>query len=600
MPMKNNLEMTWLRHRTWAQLILLVVICFIAYSNTFHVPFVFDDVKEIVENKIIRNFDYFWNFSAASGLPSFHGLKMRTLGYLTLAMNYRLGGVNVVGYHIFNFVTHLLTSLLVFKFIGQTLRLQQSGPTDNSHPKSLVPFLVALLFAVHPIQTEAVTYIIQRLASLAAFFSLLSLTSYIHARLEMGHKRSGKALAWFVLSLLSTVAAMKTKEIAFTLPVVIVLYEFLFLQGRVWKRWCILLPQLLTMLIIPLSLTGTGEPVGKIISHASALSRVDQVVSRGDYLCTQFRVIITYLRLIIFPINQNVDHDFPLHPNFFSPEVLFSFLFLTILFCMAVYLTGVRLPLSKFDNFSNLATPYESLSAKAAARLVGFGILWFFITLSVESSIIPINDVMNEHRLYFPSVGIFLALVVTVRQLVARFDFRFPRVHQVTPAVVAMVILLLAGTTFARNQIWQDKLGLWQDVIKKNPRNARGYNNLGAYYDQQGDYEKAIAYFQKAVAIKPDFPEALFGLGISHAALKQTDIAIAYYQRALSFQPKNPEILFNLGVIYMNKGLFGPAGDAFQKALQLDPKMNQARMFLDYARQQTGNQPTPAKNETSK
>ena len=452
---------------------------------------------------------------------------------------------------------------------------------------NFIPLLVALLFAVHPIQTEAVTYVVQRLTSLATFFYLLSLTSYIDARLGFENQRTGRALAWFLLSLVAAVAAMKTKEIAFTLPLVIALYEFLFFHGRLRKRLLYLFPLLLTMLIIPLGLigsqrlVGSGEPVAAIVSTANVASRVDQAVSRSDYLCTQFRVIVTYLRMLILPVDQSIDHDYPLHPHFLAPEVLLSFLFLAFLFGLGVYLAG------RGQYWSRVPGPESRITAHGS-RIIGFGLLWFFITLAVESSVIPIPDVMNEHRLYLPSVGFFLALATVAWWLVQKLAVRRPGIGKAAAALSAAIVLVLAGATFARNRVWHDEVGLWQDAIAKNPQNARAFNNLGSYLDSRGEYAEALPYLQKAAALKPDFAEALFNLGLANAGLKQKDLAIFYYRQALALQPANPEILYNLGVVYMDKGMFAPAAAVFQEALRLDPTLSQARMFLQYARQQLG------------
>jgi len=588
-------EKTDILHRPLVHILLITGLALLAYSNTFQVPFILDDIKEIAENPIIKNLDYFRDPASARGLFSFHSLKMRTVGYFTLAMNYKFGGTDVVGYHVFNLAIHLLNSLLVYVLLRLTFRApffqslipgqgsnaqDQPGHACYPQPLSFIPLFTALIFAVHPIQTEAVTYVVQRLTSLTAFFCLLSLTSYSVARLGTGKTGHGKTLAWFLLSFLSAVAAMKTKEIAFTLPVVIALYEFLFLREKFRRRLLFLAPSLLTMLIIPLSLIGTSKPVGEMLSSASLVSRVDQTVSRGDYLFTQFRVIVSYLRLLLFPVGQNLDHDYPTHPDFFTPEVFLSFLFLSSLFAFAVFCVWA----SRFPDHGSRVTDHRFSSPEL--RLIGFGILWFFIALSVESSIIPINDVMVEHRLYFPSVGFFLALVAAASGLARRFKADRPGVGRAATATGTVIVVALAGATFTRNLVWQDNLKMWQDVIAKSPQNPRGYNNIGIYYDQRGDYEKAIPYFQQAIAVEPDYDEALFNLGIAHAALKQTDQAIYYYQKALALRPTDPKILFNLGVSYMSKKLMGPAAIAFQEALRLDPKMTQARMFLDYARSQ--------------
>jgi protein O-mannosyl-transferase len=575
-------------NRPLVHLLLIAGLALFAYANTFHVPFVFDDVGLIVKNPLIRNLNFVELFSTHSIPGADSGMLMRIIAYFTLALNYKIGGLDVTGYHLFNLAVHIFSALLVYKLVFRTLGLpffkdeaqgsssKVQGPTTQNaklKTQSVIPLFTALLFAVHPIQTQAVTYVIQRMTSLAAFFCLLSLTSYIDARLKQESKEVGKSLAWFIVAVAAAVAAMKTKEIAFTLPVVIALYDFLFLGGNLRKRLLFLTPLLLTMLIIPLSLISTKTPLAEVVSKANVASRVAHGVSRIDYLCTQFPVIVSYLRLLVLPVNQNLDHDFPLHPHFFAPEVLFSFLFLAALFGLGVYLAGVG--------------KYRCRITAPESRLIGFGILWFFITLAVESSIIPIPDVMNEHRLYLPSVGFFLAVVAAASWLLRRLSDR-PALLKAAPVLAALIILTLTGATFARNQVWQDEVGLWKDVIAKSPRDVRGYISLGIYYDRRGDHGQAIAYYQQAITIKPDDPEALFNMGVAEAGLNHAGQAIYWYQRALAVKPDDPKTYYNIGVSYMSLGQMGPATAALQEAVRLDPKNTQARLFLRYTQSQLG------------
>ena len=212
----------------------------------------------------------------------------------------------------------------------------------------------ALLFVAHPLQTEAVTYVFQRLASLVSMFYLLSLVLFIKGRLMqeaignrswvMGHKQEASVpiayrlspITYFILSFISAVLAMKTKENAFTLPVIITLYEFLFFSGPLKARALKLVPFLLTMLIIPMTIIGLESTAGEIISQIKDPASLGyQELSGGAYLFTQFRVIVTYIRLLFFPVNQTIDYDYPIYHSLFDPPVLLSFLFLAALFGMA-------------------------------------------------------------------------------------------------------------------------------------------------------------------------------------------------------------------------------------------------------------------------
>ncbi|MBI4839389.1 MAG: hypothetical protein HY806_09700, partial [Nitrospirae bacterium] len=246
MPYKTNLLSKPIVH-----IFLTIIIGLIAYSNTFHVPFQFDDINNIVKNSFVKDLGYFTEPSKtktaeAKGIEyyafKYDGFKNRFIGFLTFALNYRLHSLDVTGYHIVNLAIHLLNALLIYRLVlltFQTPFFRDFNSTFNLHPStlpishpSLIALFSSLLFVSHPIQTQAVTYIIQRLTSLATLFYLLSLVMYVKFRTHNTKKKqkifSLSSVFWYLTSVLSAVLAMKTKEIAFTLPVIIVLYEFFF------------------------------------------------------------------------------------------------------------------------------------------------------------------------------------------------------------------------------------------------------------------------------------------------------------------------------------------------------------------------------------
>ncbi|MDH3327712.1 MAG: hypothetical protein OEM01_00585 [Desulfobulbaceae bacterium] len=319
-------------------LLLISIVGFLAYSNTFHVPFQWDGDTFIKENPIIKDFSYFLDPAKASGSEYYGALKSRYIGFLTFALNYELGMFDVVNYHIFNFTIHILNAFLVYALVLLSFRTPVLRESSVSQHALYMSLLAGLLFVAHPVQTEAVTYIFQRLASLVALFYLLSLVAYIRSRQSAGFT----AFCFYILSLLAAILAMKTKENAFTLPLVIALYEFMFFTGPVGKRLLRLLPLLMTLSIVPLTLAGINKPAGDVISGIAPATRGYEGLSRSDYLLTQFRVIVTYLRLLILPVNQNLDYDYPVFRSLFDPSVscLFCCLYL-FSFSLSIYSTGL-------------------------------------------------------------------------------------------------------------------------------------------------------------------------------------------------------------------------------------------------------------------
>ncbi|TNF55952.1 tetratricopeptide repeat protein [bacterium] len=590
-------------------IILIVVLCLLAYSNSFSVPFQLDDKDAIAENPIIKDFQYFTSPSKAKAFTEhfgYHTFRSRYIGYLTFALNYSIHGLDTTGYHIVNFFIHICTALLLYLLVHLTFQtpfLLTSGLRANSRQIALV---AALLFACHPVQTEAVTYIWQRVASLATMLYLLSLVLYIQWRLKgtstasiSGSFMSIKSIALYLTSLVSAVLAMKTKQIAFTLPVMIALYEFLFFHGKIRRRLLFLLPFALTMPIIPLTLLDLEKPLGDVIGDVSEVSRDLTRMSRLDYLFTQFRVIVTYLRLIVLPINQNLDYDHPLFHSFFTTEVVLSFLLLLTIFCSAMYLL------------------YRSRHSSPHLRIIAFGIFWFFITLSVESSFIPIKEIMFEYRVYLPSVGVFLATSTVVFIVMKGLGKRSKNATKAVTGLLVVLIILLTGATYSRNTVWGDEITMWEDIVSKSPNKGRAhvglgnayksqglfaqaieqynialrlnpyditiYNNLGNVYFNLGDFDMAIHYLKKALRFKSNFGEGHYNIANAYKFKGLLNKAIEHYKAAITLKPYDPDAHNNIGNTYQSLGLIDKAIEHYRVAIQLKPDFAQVHFNLGIA-----------------
>ena len=349
---------------------------------------------------------------------------------------------------------------------------------------------------------------------------------------------------------------MKTKEIAFTLPLMLPLIEVIFFGFPSRKQWVRLIPFLLTLAIIPLSRSDVIE------SAEAGFGKGTTTISRPDYLFTQFRVVVTYLRLLLFPYHQNLDYDYPIYHSLLEPPVFFSFLFLLSLFTFSLYLLFIR-----------LRPPHPSRLTPHSSRLMAFGILWFFLTLSIESSIIPIRDVIFEHRLYLPSVGLLLAESVLISALLERWKW-------MSAVVLSSLVVILSVATYERNLIWKDELTLWSDVVQKSPNKARGHNGLGVVYQNLERFDKAIQEYKTALTLNPDSASIHINLGNVYQSLGRTDDAIQEYKTALTLRPNFADAHSNLGNIYGVLGRLDEAIGEYKTALALNPDNAPAHINL--------------------
>ncbi len=617
-------------------LLIVILIGFFSYSNTFHSPFQWDDSSSYLkENPIIKDLHYFTEPSRARMFRQYDSLKSRYIGYLTFALNYRVHGFEVTGYHAVNLFIHIINALLVYFLVLLTFRtpffnppvppLQKGGEEGFTvshisrfiiHQSRFIALFSSLLFVSHPVQTEAVTYIFQRLASLVTLFYLLSIVLYLKGRLiteeargyrreAIGTEQKGKSrelddkspttpfreggrggiaspavrsAIFYFFSLVSAILAMKTKENAFTLPFVVTLYEFLFFFGPIKKRILRLVPLLLTLFIIPLTLIGIDKPAGEMIGQIQNPASLGyREITKGDYLFTQFRVVLTYIRLLFLPVKQNIDYDYSVYHSFFPLAVIASFLFLLVIFGMGAYLIyRSRIPRLQIER-------EEQPVPLTYFRLIGFGIVWFFITISVESSIIPIPMLIDEYRVYLPSVGAFMAIATGMFTLDRRLRNKMPQVSSIAMPVFFLIILVLSGTTFARNIVWKQEITLWEDAVKKSPNKSRPHNNLGTFYKNLGRLNESLKEYQTALLLNPDYADARNNLGVAFFKKGWTDKAIEQFLIASKLNPDYADAHYNLGLAFLNKGWIDKAIEQYQVALKLNPDHTDAHNNLGVA-----------------
>lgn len=460
-----------------AVFLLLLALGFILYSPSFHGKWVYDDNPAIVANDALEE-------TSETALRALTG--RRTLTDFTFALNRAAGGLDPFGYHIVNIAIHVFTAFLVF-LLGRRLARRATLSTDDGRFASMA---AALLFLCHPLNSQAVAYTAQRYTSLTTLFYLAALELYLAAR----EKRSVRMGA---LSFAFAFFAMRCKEIAFTLPLAVFLAELFFHRGKDRKLFAPL-PFLILLPLIPLSLLWSDEGVGRnLTTETLAAFRETPDLGRVEYLATQSVVLLRYVALLFFPAGLTVDREAALMPGFgHIAPIAATALLAAITF--AAWKTRGRFPLF----------------------LAGW--TWFLLTSSVESSIIPIRDVMVEHRMYLPSVGMLIALAAALSQVPKR------------TIVLVLLLVPLSLTTWGRAKTWADPILLWEDAREKSPGNPRPYVNLALAHRRGGDFQRAVDLYEKALSLDGTLVEAMYGLGLSLKKTGRPVAAIEAFQRARS------------------------------------------------------------------
>jgi tetratricopeptide (TPR) repeat protein len=333
---------------------------------------------------------------------------------------------------------------------------------------------------------------------MAAMFYLAAVIAYLQARMQQekqGRILSAGAVGWGAACLVASLCAINAKEIAYTLPLAIVLAEGLCFPLS--RRKVVVVGTLISAaLAIILVKLGLGKvPFEQAMFAMDEATRLQTITSRSDYLFTQFRVILTYIRLLFLPVNQSVDYDYTLSHGFFEPAVVGSCAILVLLLAVAVVL--IR----------------KSRSGDASLRLMGFGILWFFLALSVESSILPIIDLIFEHRVYLPSVGAIAA--VTTAGLSYAWKMDRERYRAAACLVLLLIAVLLAGAAWKRNLVWKTEVTLWEDATSKKPNSSRAWNNLGSAYIKERSADKALKALVRSIELDRSKAEAWNNLGLA-------------------------------------------------------------------------------------
>lgn len=529
------------RSERWLPPALLLALCYGLYAGALDASFQFDDTTSVVENPAIRSLDPrgWWRFWSG-----------RVLTYGSFALDWRLHGLQPLAFRVGNVAIHTLAALAAAWLATGLL------PTATRRPRRMwTVWTTAAVFAAHPLQTQAVTYIVQRAASLCGALYLAALAAYLHARRAQAE---GRRVTWGLpLAIVLGAAACLAKEMAITLPLAVWLVDAAALPAAP-ARWRRVLPMLPVALLVPLA-AALGGSFGVA---GGELTRESAEVGRGTYALTQIDVVTRYLRLLVLPIGQNVDPDVPWRQGPFagSPPLLLLAAIHT------AWIAGAM------------------LAWRRGQRLWGLGAFWLLLTLAPESSLFPIRDAMFEHRMYLPMFGPALLAGLGIERLARR---------RVAHGAVAALLLVggLGAATVARNRVWSTPETLWRDAAARSPDKGRPHLALGAELGRQGRWTEAAAELERALALRPDYEEAWTNLGNVRLATGDLRGAILAYRSALAADPGHLSAWRNLGAVLDRAGDLEGAAQAYEQALRRAPTDGGALNGLAAVRLRQGRAP---------
>jgi Flp pilus assembly protein TadD len=590
---------------------LIIAAGALAYHNSLGGPFIFDDREGVVTNESIRKV---WPvpIAAARNTPT----AGRPVTNFTLAINYCIGGLDVHGYHVFNLLIHIVNGLLLFAILRRTLSRALGAP--GAVP---VAACIVLLWIVHPLLTETVSYIINRTELLCSMFLLLSLLCAIRGfGLPSPERRP-----WFALAMLANALGMGCKESMAIAPLIVLLYDYVFISGswaQVWRRHKSLHLGMMAGWIVLGALLSTNP-------HPASVGFGHERMTPWQYLLIQTGLIWRYLRLCVWPSDLIMDYDqWPAPP-------------------LGLALLAGGLLLAVFVVSCGLARRRHPL---------GFVGVSFFLLLGPSSSFVPlVTEVGAERRMYLPLALVMIVLGAGVyrlaRLVMGRVSVRPRWAAAAAGVAVAGALTLLGLRTLARNELYQSPLALWMDSatnwscsrgdrwiadmlvlenriaqaedwlrrsLQKHPREpqthatlalllvpqrrldeaerhlrraielapneiATAYNDLGALLAERSDFAGAEHNYRMAVRIDPKNP--LFQNNLAQAMIRLGRLrdAVPYYRRGLELEPKDAEMRNKLGCLLLALGEPRAAAVEFELALRDDPESEPIRRNLEWA-----------------
>ena len=553
----------------WMAIGVLALAIGAVYGSAVDAPFIFDDNIGIMNNESIVSLwplvgaaQHSGPLNPAPDLPS----SRRPLVNLSLAVNYYFGGLNPLGYHVFSVVVHFGSTLLLWAIVRRTLRLPCfAGRFDSS--AGWLALVAALLWALHPLQTETVIYATQRTELMMAFFYLATLYCSLRVwavlPLPVGAGSSRwRRSAWLVLAVLACLAGMASKEVMVSAPLMVLLFDRTFVAGSLAKAlrrsWPLYAGLAATW--IPLFWLTRGAPHGESAGFGFDVSPI-------DWWLTQTQVFWLYWKLVVWPSPLLIHYQLPYLTTFGE----------SWMYVVPLLLLGLATLVLLWRNYA-----------------VGFLGTWVFAILSPTFVVPILTEMAAERRMYLPLAAVAALVVIGGYAMVQRSSFSprgalGRRLSLATIGVPGLLLAVVFGLASAgRLAAYHNEFGLWQDVLQHQPKNHIAHQNLGFYLDKAGKVSEAIDHYREALRLKPEVNLAYYNLGLLLLKTNATAEAVINFEEAARRLPNNARVQNNLAAALFMSGSNDKAIDAFRRTLELDPTNWSAKSNLGMALQKAG------------
>ena len=612
----------------WEKLLpptILSIITTAFYYPYLRYPFQFDDIAHITKMFHIRHFTS-WNWKLM--------LTPRWFANWLNKINYKMGGFDPFYYRAFNLIIHLLAGVTLF-YLLFTICSKVKNSKFISKNALLISTITTALFLLHPVQSQLVSYVVQaRLEGLATLFILLTLLCFV--KIIQSEKLIFKGI-FAILMVLFGLISVSTKEIFIVIPFLAVAIDWFLLSEQSWK---IFRKRFWIYIVIGTTVFGSfiyykgWDWIVKIFSLKSEVlnnrgniitKHYTDMITPFAYFISQFKVIVHYFLIFLWPFNISVEYDWKLVDGFFSPDCFFPFLILCL-----------------------LATFIVRNIIKKQYSFLTFGLVWFLIVIAPRSSIIPSAELICDYKTYLASVGCLFVLAIGITHIINYFSTLFQKnnvISTVNKSIIGSIALIIATyfaitgiiiwktpinyqtfsilllaipagfsymlyymiqhqqksklysqinksiflllfllpigySTLSRNKVWSTNVLFWEDITKKAPLKARGHNNLGVSYAESHKWDDAIKCYKEAIRLDAHYPDPWSNLAVAYSTKQQVDMAIMALQTAIRIYPHYPEAYNNLGAFFLQKKEHDSARKCFNSAIKLRPYYGKAYMNL--------------------